>query len=714
LPGVLTPGNKESNQNHKQMKSKSIILLSIILLPLLGLAQNSYATNDTLTIQEVVIKAAKIGSTLEKMPASVSILQKCNIQTQQINNLSELSARVPNLFMPEHGSRLTSSIYIRGIGARIGTPSVGLYVDNIPYFEKGSFNFAFYNVSKIEVLRGPQGTLYGRNTLGGLIKVYTDDPVSKQAFSLNTEYGNYNQLKSVLHYNQPLGNKFSITTDAVYYHNDGFFVNQYTTKTADKLNTYSGRVKLSYHPNSHFKMQLTAMYEKNDQLGYPYAIYDKENQTASDVNYNRESSYDRGLLSTGLYAEYTGKTFVLTSATGFQHLNDDQLIDQDFTPASLVFVEQSRNHNTVTQEFTIHSVENVKFSWVAGMFGFSQQADKNVRVDYGEDAVTVFHLPAVMSKYKSYNQPTRGIAGYGQIGIPFGNFMATAGARIDYEASGLTYSYDLEFNNNLIHKDDFDNNLHFSQFLPKFTLSYHPGKTINTYVSVAKGYKAGGFNSTFEADEGRTYNPESSLNYELGIKSTWFNRKLIANASLFYIDWKNQQVYQTVPSGQGAMIKNAGHSYSKGVELELRALPLNHWQVWLGAGYTEAKYIDYVRDSSRVYNDNYLPYVPNYTLNVGSNYAFQFNTGWLKQIVVNANYQYFGKIYWNDDNSAWQKAYGLLNGRVSFVTGNIDFGVWVKNILNTNYNAYYFSALGHDYVELGKPVQFGLFLNLKL
>ena len=696
------------------MKSKPIILLSIIFLPLFGLAQNSQTTHDTLTIQEVEIKAAKIGSTLEKMPASVSILQKRNIQTQQINNLSELSARVPNLFMPEHGSRLTSSIYIRGIGARIGTPSVGLYVDNIPYFEKGSFNFAFYNVSKIEVLRGPQGTLYGRNTLGGLIKVYTDDPANQQALSLNTEYGNYNQLKSVLHYNQPLGNKFSLTTDAVYYHNDGYFVNQYTTKTADKLNTYSGRVKLSYHPNSHFKMQLTAMYEQNNQLGYPYAIYDKENQTASDVNYNRESSYNRGLLSTGLYAEYTGNTFVLTSATGFQHLNDDQLIDQDFTPASLVFVEQSRNHNTVTQEFTIHSVENAKFSWVAGMFGFSQQADKNVRVDYGEDAVTVFHLPAVMSKYKSYNQPTRGIAGYGQIGIPFGNFMATAGARIDYEASGLTYNYDLEFNNNLIHKDDFDNNLHFSQFLPKFTLSYHPVQTINTYVSVAKGYKAGGFNSTFEADEDQTYNPESSLNYELGIKSTWFNRRLIANASLFYIDWKNQQVYQTVPSGQGAMIKNAGHSYSKGIELELRALPLNHWQIWLGAGYTEAKYIDYVRDSSRVYNDNYLPYVPNYTLNVGSNYAFHLNTGWLKQIVINANYQYFGKIYWNDDNSAWQKAYGLLNGRGSFVTGNIDFGVWGKNVLNTNYNAYYFSALGHDYVELGKPVQFGLFLNLKL
>ncbi len=696
------------------MKSKPIILLSIILLPLFGLAQSSLVTHDTLAIQEVVIKAAKVGSTLEKMPASVSILQKRNIQTQQINNLAELSARVPNLFMPEHGSRLTSSIYIRGIGARIGTPSVGLYVDNVPYFEKGSFNFAFYNVSKIEVLRGPQGTLYGRNTLGGLIKVYTDDPGNKQTLSLNTEYGNYNQLKSVLHYNQPLGNKFSLTADAVYYHNDGYFVNQYTTKTADKLNTYSGRIKLSYHPNSRFKLQLTTMYEQNNQLGYPYAIYDKENQTASDVNYNRESSYNRGLLSTGLYAEYTGNNFVLTSATGFQHLNDDQLIDQDFTPASLVFVEQSRNHNTITQEFTIHSVENARFSWVAGMFGFLQQADKNVRVDYGEDAVTVFHLPAVMSKYKSYNQPTRGMAGYGQIGVPFGNFTATAGARIDYEASGLTYNYDLELNNNLIHKDDFENNLHFSQFLPKFTLSYQPVQTINTYLSVAKGYKAGGFNSTFESDEDQTYEPESSLNYELGIKSTWFNRRLIANASLFYIDWKNQQVYQTVPSGQGAMIKNAGHSYSKGIELELRALPLNNWQVWLGAGYTEAKYIDYVRDSSRVYNDNYLPYVPNYTLNVGSNYAFHLNTGWLKQIVVNANYQYFGKIYWNDDNSAWQKAYGLLNGRVSFVTGNIDFGVWGKNILNTNYNAYYFSALGHDYVELGKPVQFGLFLNLKL
>ena len=696
------------------MKTQSIIFLSIILFPLLGISQNKEISNDTLTIQEVVIKAAKTGSTLEKMPASVSILQKRNINVQQINNLPELSARVPNLFMPEHGSRLTSSIYIRGIGSRIGTPSVGLYVDNIPYFEKGSFNFEFYNVSKIEVLRGPQGTLYGRNTLGGLIKIYTDELSDKQTVSLNTEYGNYNQLKGVLHYNQPLGDKFSLTTDAVYSHNDGFFINSYTDKTADKLNTYSGRIKFSYHPNNRLKMQLTAMYEQNNQLGYPYAIYDKENQTASDVNYNRESSYQRGLLSTGFYAEYKSEKYVFSSATGFQHLNDDQQIDQDFTPASLVFVEQSRNHNTLTQEFTFHSTDKTKLKWVAGMFGFLQQADKNVRVDYGEDAVAVFHLPAVMSKYKTYNQPTNGLAGYGQLGIPFGRFEATVGARVDYESSGLTYSYDLEINDNLTHKEDFDNTLRFSQFLPKFTFSYQPVHNLNSYVSIAKGYKAGGFNSTFEAEEDQTYSPESSINYEFGIKSNWLNRRLIANVSLFYIDWKNQQVYQTVPSGHGAMIKNAGHSYSKGAELELKALPVYNWQVWVGAGYTKAKYLDYVRDSLRVYTGNYLPYVPNYTLNAGMNYSFRIRESWLKQISVNVNYQYFGKIYWNDDNSAWQKAYGLLNGRISFITGNIDFGIWGKNILNTQYNAYYFSALGHDYVELGKPIQFGIFLNLKL
>ncbi len=696
------------------MKTQSIIFLSIILFPLLGISQNNVISNDTLTIQEVVIKAAKTGNTLEKMPASVSILQKRNINVQQINNLPELSARVPNLFMPEHGSRLTSSIYIRGIGSRIGTPSVGLYVDNIPYFEKGSFNFEFYNVSKIEVLRGPQGTLYGRNTLGGLIKIYTDELSDKQTVSLNTEYGNYNQLKGVLHYNQPLGDKFSLTTDAVYSHNDGFFINSYTDKTADKLNTYSGRIKFSYHPNNRLKMQLTAMYEQNNQLGYPYAIYDKENQTASDVNYNRESSYQRGLLSTGFYAEYKSEKYVFSSATGFQYLNDDQQIDQDFTPASLVFVEQSRNHNTLTQEFTFHSTDKTKLKWVAGMFGFLQQADKNVRVDYGEDAVTVFHLPAIMSKYKTYNQPTNGLAGYGQLGIPFGRFEATVGARVDYESSGLTYSYDLEINDNLTHKEDFDNTLRFSQFLPKFTFSYQPVHNLNTYVSIAKGYKAGGFNSTFEAEEDQTYNPESSINYEFGLKSNWLNRRLIANVSLFYIDWKNQQVYQTVPSGHGAMIKNAGHSYSKGAELELKALPVYNWQVWVGAGYTKAKYLDYVRDSSRVYTGNYLPYVPNYTLNAGTNYSLRIRESWLKQISVNVNYQYFGKIYWNDDNSAWQKAYGLLNGRISFMTGNIDFGIWGKNILNTQYNAYYFSALGHDYVELGKPIQFGIFLNLKL
>ena len=120
-------------------------------------------------LESFEIKASKEKNVLQELPMAASVLKGRHVEQQEINSLTELSSRVPNLFMPDYGSKLTSPIYIRGIGSRINSPSVGLYVDNVPYFEKAAFNFEFFDIERIEILRGPQGTLYGRNTMGGII-----------------------------------------------------------------------------------------------------------------------------------------------------------------------------------------------------------------------------------------------------------------------------------------------------------------------------------------------------------------------------------------------------------------------------------------------------------------------------------------------------------------------------------------------------------------
>ncbi len=186
----------------------------------------------------------------------------------------------------------------------------------------------------------------------------------------------------------------------------------------------------------------------------------------------------------------------------------------------------------------------------------------------------------------------------------------------------------------------------------------------------------------------------------------------LCQSRFFYIDWNNQQIYQTVPSGTGSMLTNAGKSESKGVEFEIKVLPAKIWKCGWRSGYNDAKFVDYVKNENEDYSGNYLPYVPKFSLNVGANYMVEVNNSWLTEFVSILTYNGFGKHYWNEDNDAYQDYYGLLNHRISFEKGNVTFAFWGKNILNAEYNSFYFQALGNSYAQLGKPASLGV--NLKV
>ena len=185
--------------------------------------------NDTLKsymMDEIIItSSAKETNALHSLPGAVSMLTPQQIASRQIDALKDISSFVPNLYMPDYGAKLTSAIYIRGIGARSSGQSVGLYVDNAPYLDKSTFDFELTDIQRIEVLRGPQGTLYGRNAMGGIINIYTLSPFDFQGKKLSLSAGNYGQYKvKASHYAQ-LSQKIGFTAAASYEHNDGFFTN---------------------------------------------------------------------------------------------------------------------------------------------------------------------------------------------------------------------------------------------------------------------------------------------------------------------------------------------------------------------------------------------------------------------------------------------------------------------------------------------------------
>ena len=383
---------------------KNILFITSCLLATTTFAENINTlpkdTTKVIDIEEVVVIASpKETGKLRELPTAVSLLSPKDMQANQITTLKNVSSLVPNFFMPDYGSRLTSAIYIRGIGSRINTPAVGLYVDNIPYIDKSAFDFNFYDIERIDILRGPQGTLYGRNTMGGLIKVHTRSPFSYQGTDVKLSYGTKSNYRSasLTHYHR-WNDCFAFSAGGYYEGSDGFFRNSLNGKKVDNMEAGGGRIHAIWLPSENLKLDFTIGYDYSDEGGYPYyytgAIdgYDKENEKYKNytgkISYDQDCTYRRGLFNTGLNIEYQAQKFILSAVTGFQNLNDRMFMDQDFLPVSIYTIEQKQRLNTISEEITFKSKNNKRWQWVTGVSGFYQWLHTTGPVNFMEDGVT--------------------------------------------------------------------------------------------------------------------------------------------------------------------------------------------------------------------------------------------------------------------------------------------------------------------------------------
>lgn len=653
-------------------------------------------------LHEVVVQSFKQNRDLRLEPLSASSVTGTAIQNKNITDIKEFSSFIPNLFMPDYGSKLTSPVYIRGIGSKINAPSVGLYVDGIPYFEKSAFDFNFTEIDRMEVLRGPQGTLYGRNTMGGIINVYTKSPLKYQGTNAFISNGTYGNRDYALSRYAKIGDTFGYALSANYNRSDGYFTNLFTDKKADDQKSGSGRIRLEWKPTDRLSLGLMSSYDYSRQGGYPYAVCDSLTHKPGDVNYNDYSFYKRAMSTTGLTVEYKGEGYSLSSKTAFQYLSDHQGIDQDFSAASIYFAKQDQKQKMVSEEFNIKSTTANRYKWLFGAFGFWQGIDNTVTLDY---------LSAKYSTRKLYDTPTYGFALYHQSTLDSlltDGLSLTFGLRYDYERASTDYLAYKDADGSSNQTDAFYSKLNFSQLTPKIALQYMFPSTGLLYATVTKGYKTGGFNTSFEREEDRSFRPESSWNYELGGKHPFLDNRLRAEIALFWIDWKNQQISQTLPSGRGSMLTNAGRSVSKGVEVTLQGNPVNGLMVQVNYGFTHATFKEYVDEKKNIdYSGNYLPMVPSHTFAVGADYTLSNPCTHIDRFLISLNYTGTGRIHWKEDNKVSQPYYGQLSGKVSATKGFATFAIWAKNITNTHYNAFYFESGGKGLAQRGRPFTIG-------
>ncbi len=699
------------------MTIRYLAILSVLLIAHpKSFSQQAIVLSDStdipeLSLDEIEIRASKDNLSLKRMPASVTLLSAKRIDETGVSTLADITALTPGFFMPDYGSKLTSPVYIRGIGSRINSPSVGLYVDHVPYFEKASYQFDFFDVERIEILKGPQGTLYGRNAMGGIINIVTRSPLEYQGTRLGINAGTYGVIGgSASHYNMA-GDNFGYSLSLNFNHREGYYTNTFLNDEVDQANAVGFRSKLAWKISETTTIEHIAAFENSREGGYPYALLNDSLRVPEEISYNQPSAYNRSLFSDALVLNHRGEHVEVQATTAYQFLDDRQSIDQDFTADSAYFVVQEQQQHMVSQELIVRSPSEKRFGWLFGAYGFTQRFDKQVDV-------SVYQRN--MQLVKAYDTDITGAALFHQSTIRdllVKNLSLTAGIRLDFERDILDYTYDMEVAGNASNvTDTIYPDLSYTEVLPKVALTYRFGGS-TVYGVIAKGYKTGGFNSTFYKEEDLFFNPEFSWNYEAGIRTGLFSNTVYADASLFYIDWKNQQIYQQAyyrdnTPAPGSLLKNAGRSVSKGGEVTLKSIPYHGFSPVISYGYTHAVFTEHEVDAETDHAGNFIPYVPRHTLTMQLNKAFRLNhSKVLDKINLNLLYRGMGEIFWNIENSYSTDYYGLLDMRISFVRGDMVFGLWGKNLLGTEYQSFYFQALGNQYVQTGKPVRFGLNIN---
>ena len=287
-----------------------------------GPAPGTEAADTVIVVDKVQVTAIKQGLVLRSQPVAASIVGSRAIERRHIGALKNLSQTVPNFHVPDYGSRMTSSIYVRGLGARIDQPVIGLNIDNVPVLNKDNFDTELADAERIEVLRGPQSTLYGRNTMGGVVNVYTLSPLSYEGVRLTAEYGSGDSYRFRASSYYKLSPDLGMAVTGYYTHTGGFFENQYTGEKCDLERLGGGRWKTQWRNRKGLRIDNTLSFSVLDQGGYPYAYVGEDivhdGQTVirnGEISYNNPCSYRRTTISDGLTVRYDAEKFAVSSIT---------------------------------------------------------------------------------------------------------------------------------------------------------------------------------------------------------------------------------------------------------------------------------------------------------------------------------------------------------------------------------------------------------------
>lgn len=678
-------------------------------------------------LEEVIVTAQMRDESVQSIPLAIGAYDKKFIDQVGASSLTEMESAIPNINFGRGDRNTRGEIAIRGVGdysRNIGTNArVAVYIDGVLTGRSSSFDQSLLDVAHIEVLRGPQGTLAGTNALAGAINVVTQKPEEHFSAGLLANTGNYNLQSFTGKLNLPLTTELFASLLVSTTEQDGYIDNVALERDLQGINRDVAKLKFRYLGVEKLLLDIGFDYLKDD---------DKSTNAEALANggfngftlapepfvvaHNADESEQRELKGATIEASYeTPGDFRWTSITGTRANEFTELSEEDYSPldvATSIFDEKS---DQFSQELRFASPKGEKGDYVMGVYFLEQD------ISTRRSAITgALFRPA---PNKSVQTPASADVRSSALFI-HGNYhldsrwTLTAGLRFVHETKKIDYS-SVDNIGSFIDVDHLRDQKTFDEPLPKFGINLQLTPDVLFYTSVGRGYKSGGWNADFITTlEHFQFDPEYAINYELGAKSAFFDKRLTANVAGFVTKFDDFQVFQFVPTqSAGAVLSltNAGKVTTQGVELDITALVTDNLSVSFNTAFTQARF-DEFKNGGGIgvdYDNNYLPYAPKHTYFVAIDYSrplFQ-----QAEMYGHIDYGYTGDYFSNPNNTPDNAIpkYFSANARLGVsIDGQWDISLWMKNITDeTNLRQRSVSFLGVSRGLYNPPRSYGVAIN---
>ena len=684
------------------------------------------ANTETQGVQDIIVTAQRTGQSLQKVPIAVNVVSGADLTTRGITDSSALSAVVPNLSLNRNG--VVVNPYLRGVGSNGSNPndeqSVATYIDGVYIASPLGNIFSLNNIERIEVLKGPQGTLFGRNATGGVIQIITRDPSKTPGVEASVGYGSYNTLQGALYATTGLTPNLAIDLATTYDKNfDGYGRDTFRNVDILQREDFSIRSKLLWTPSATTEIRLSGDYNDVHSTGTDYQLaqgvigadgvstYPGERRTTTNFP-NRAENQARGV---SLKVDQDLEFARLVSISAYRRTTGTYLLDQDATPAPIVDATLSQKARTISQELQLLSPKGSKIDWLVGGYYFNGNYGYDPANLSGLGVVGLFGVPTADIFGE---QRTRSLSAYGQATVEiFADTKLTGGLRYTHERQADDGSVAIGGVTVVAPPTQHQG---FNRLTWRVALDHQFTSNILGYVSYNRGIKSGGFNLLGPGSPG--YRPESLDAYEIGLKTDLFDRLVRLNLAAFYYDYKDIQV-QALQAG-AINTTNAAAAHVKGIDADITIVPSHYLTLTGGIGYADGKYTRFPNavftppsplDGAAALGDasgNDLQNSPRFTANAAASYTIPSSVG---NFLLSANVSYRSKTYVTPDNRLAIPGYALANASLGWTANNGVFGVrlWARNLFNKDYYASRIEQALGDIQYLGTPRTYGATASVK-